>query len=141
MSLEKSIILLAFAISACSQAQPAQTNEPEPLPERVLWFEAPAEHFEEALPLGNGRIGATVYGGIKEEHIMMNDQTLWAGGPVNPYMTPNAKQYLPAIREALFKEDYPLANQLTKKLQGKFSESYAPLGDFYLDFGQADSLP
>ena len=141
MSLEKSVILLAFAISACSQAQPAQTNEPEPLPERVLWFEAPAEHFEEALPLGNGRIGATVYGGIKEEHIMMNDQTLWAGGPVNPYMTPNAKQYLPAIREALFKEDYPLANQLTKKLQGKFSESYAPLGDFYLDFGQADATP
>ncbi|MCB0572069.1 MAG: glycoside hydrolase family 95 protein [Phaeodactylibacter sp.] len=137
----KPLLFLAIALAACSQAQPTQSPEPTPLPERVLRFDAPATHFEEAMPLGNGRIGATVYGGVGTEYLLLNEEALWAGGPVNPYMTPNAKQYLPAIREALFREDYPEANQLVKKLQGKFSESYAPLGGLYLDFGHGEAGP
>lgn len=99
-----------------------------------LWYQKPANAFEEALPLGNGRVGAMVYGGISTEHYLLNEATLWAGGPVNVNMNPEAYKHLPEVREALFNEDYKLADKLVKQLQGKFSESYAPLGDLYIEF-------
>jgi len=110
------------------------------LPERIVWYSQPPEFFEQALPLGNGRIGAMVFGGIDTERIMLNEETLWAGVPVDPYMNPDAYQHLPEIRKALFEEDYPLADKLVRQLQGKFSESYAPLGDLYIDFRQQDTV-
>jgi len=99
-----------------------------------LWYDKPATYFEEALVLGNGRIGATVFGGTKTDKIFLNDITLWSGEPVDPYMNKEAYKNLPAVREALKNENYRLADSLVKKLQGKFSESYAPLGTLYLDF-------
>lgn len=102
-------------------------------PERILWYEEPASFFEEALPLGNGRIGAMVYGTVHSEHILLNEETLWAGGPVNPRMNPESATFLPAVREALFNEDYPSADKIIRNMQGKFSESYLPLGDLYID--------
>ena len=105
-----------------------------------IWFEEPASYFEEALPMGNGRIGAMVYGGKNQEHILLNDGTLWSGKPVDPYMNPEAYKNLPAIREALFNEDYALANELIKKLQGSFSQSYETLGDIFIDFEDQDKI-
>jgi alpha-L-fucosidase 2 len=99
----------------------------------LLWYDKPASAFEEALPLGNGRLGATVFGGPGSDRIMLNESTLWAGGPVDPAVNPEAVSYLPKVREALFKGDYTLADQLTRRLQGKFSQSYAPLGDLFID--------
>ena len=99
----------------------------------LLWYDKPAAAFEEALPLGNGRLGATVFGGPSSDRIMLNESTLWAGGPIEPAVNPEAASYLPKVREALFKGDYTLADQLTRKLQGKFSQSYAPLGDLFID--------
>ncbi|MFC1564261.1 glycoside hydrolase N-terminal domain-containing protein [candidate division KSB1 bacterium] len=107
------------------------------LPERKLWYEKPAEFFEESLPLGNGRIGAAVFGGINAEKIILNEETLWAGGPVDPGMNPEAYKNLPAVREALKKGDYPLADRLVRSIQGEFSESYAPLGNLYINFRNA----
>ena len=98
-----------------------------------LWYDKPAAAFEEALPLGNGRIGAAVFGGLASERVMLNESTLWAGGPVDPAVNPEARAFLPKVREALFKGDYKLADVLTRKLQGRFSASYAPLGDVYID--------
>ena len=103
------------------------------LEDRILWYERPAAYFEEALPLGNGRIGAMVYGTVPSEHILLNEETLWAGGPVDPDMNPGAVKYLPLVREALFKGDYPLADKLVRNMQGKFSQSFLSLGDLYLD--------
>lgn len=103
-------------------------------PERILWYDQPAEFFEQALPIGNGRIGATVYGGIINERINLNESSLWSGGPVDAYMNPEAYKHLPEIREALFEENYKKADKLVRQLQGKFSESYLPLGDMYMDF-------
>lgn len=100
-----------------------------------LWYEKPAEHFEEALVIGNGRSGATVFGGTNSEHLYLNDISLWAGEPVNPYMNPDAHQYMPLVREALAKEDYKSADSLMHFIQGSFSQSFAPLGDLYIDFG------
>ncbi|MHA8066674.1 glycoside hydrolase family 95 protein [Aquirufa sp. ROCK2-A2] len=99
-----------------------------------LWYDKPATYFEEALVLGNGRVGATVFGGTSTDKIFLNDITLWSGEPVDPYMNKEAYKHLPGVREALKQENYRLADSLVKKLQGKFSESYAPLGTLYLDF-------
>jgi alpha-L-fucosidase 2 len=104
----------------------------------TLWYNRPAEFFEEALVLGNGRTGATVFGGVQSDQIYLNDATLWSGEPVNPFMNPEAYQNIQAIRDALNNENYQLAEQLNKKIQGKFSESFAPLGTFFLEFENQD---
>ena len=94
----------------------------------VLWYNQPAEFFEESLVLGNGKMGATVFGGANSDKIYLNDATLWSGEPVNAKMNPEAYKNIPAIREALKNENYKLADELNKKVQGKNSESFAPLG-------------
>lgn len=99
-----------------------------------LWYRQPANAFEEALVLGNGKIGATVYGGTDTDIIHLNDITLWSGEPVDPYMNKEAYIHLPSVREALQQNNYAAADSLVKKMQGKFSESYAPLGNLYLNF-------
>ena len=99
---------------------------------KILWYKQPAQYFEESLVLGNGRVGATVFGGVQADKIFLNDATLWSGEPVDANMNPKAYTNLPAVREALKNEDYKLADQLNKKIQGKFSESYAPLGTLFI---------
>jgi alpha-L-fucosidase 2 len=105
-----------------------------------LWYNKPAEKWVEALPVGNGRIGAMVFGGIEQELLQLNESTLWSGGPVKNAVNPEAKNYLPKIREALLKnENYTEANQLAKKMQGLYSQSYLPMGDIMIkhDFGSS----
>ena len=122
--------ILAFACLFFSQIGYAQKEATD-----FLWYNKPATVFEDALPLGNGRIGAMVYGGVEKERISLNEATLWTGYPVDPNMNPAAKNYLPLIREALFAEEYKKADSLTRFIQGKFSSSYAPLGNLIIDFG------
>ena len=105
----------------------------------TLWYIKPAQYFEEALLMGNGKMGASVFGGVNSEKIYLNDATLWSGEPVDANMNPEAYKNLPAIREALKNEDYKLADELNRKLQGKYSESYAPLGTLYINFDHGDS--
>lgn len=104
-----------------------------------LWYKQPAEFFEESLVLGNGKQGATVFGGTESDKIYLNDLTLWSGEPVNANMNPEAYKNLPGVREALKKGNYQLANELIKKIQGKFSESYAPLGTLFIDYGKSST--
>ena len=105
-----------------------------PKSELKLWYDEPAEFFEESLVLGNGKMGASVFGGIEQDQIYLNDITLWAGEPVDPYMNPDAYTHVEEVRTALKNEDYQLADQLQRKLQGKFSESYAPLGTMFIQY-------
>ncbi|WP_281231504.1 glycoside hydrolase family 95 protein [Flavobacterium gelatinilyticum] len=118
-NIKKTIFILLFA-SFCIKTT-AQSGH-------VLWYKQPAEFFEESLVLGNGKMGATVFGGINSDKIHLNDITLWSGEPVNANMNPEAYKNIPAIREALQNENYKLAEELNKKVQGKNSEKYAPLG-------------
>jgi alpha-L-fucosidase 2 len=99
-----------------------------------LWYKQPAQFFEETLVLGNGKAGASVFGGVESDKIYLNDITLWSGEPVDPNMNPEAYKNIPEIRAALDKHDFELADKLQRKIQGKFSESYAPLGTMFLDF-------
>ena len=94
-----------------------------------LWYTRPAKVWTEALPVGNGRLGAMDFGGIANERIALNEATLWSGGPEPQQINEGARQYLPALRQALFAEGYEEAGRLARKMQGKWSESYLPLGD------------
>ncbi len=98
-----------------------------------LWYNQPAQFFEESLVIGNGKTGASVFGGVESDKIFLNDATLWSGGPVDRNMNAEAYKNIPAIRQALKNQDYKLADQLQRKVQGKYSESYAPLGTMFLD--------
>lgn len=94
----------------------------------LLHYKSSATYFEEALPIGNGTQGAMVYGGVGEDKISLNDITLWTGEPDTTSVNPKAFENIPAIREALFKEDYKSANELQKKVQGHYTNNYQPLG-------------
>lgn len=98
--------------------------------DQKLWYKAPATVWTEALPVGNGRLGAMIFGGIKDELIQLNESTLWSGGPVPASINPAAASYLPQLRKVLLEdEDFAKAEPLAKKMQGLYTESYLPLGD------------
>ncbi|UOG76903.1 glycoside hydrolase family 95 protein [Hymenobacter tibetensis] len=97
-----------------------------------LWYKEPASTWTEALPVGNGRLGAMVFGRASEELIQLNENSLWSGGPANLNPNPDAASYLPQIREALFNEDYKKAEDLCHKFQGLYTEAYMPLGDLLI---------
>jgi alpha-L-fucosidase 2 len=109
-------------------------------PQKTVWFDKPAKYFEEALPLGNGFIGMMVKGGAPKEDLILNESSLWTGGPVDPNMNPDAWKNLESVRKALFSENYKLAENLVKKMQGSFSQSYAPLGNLLIAFNHSDSI-
>lgn len=98
----------------------------------VLWYSQPAKDWNEALPIGNGRLGAMIFGRAGDELIQLNEQTLWTGGPVNPNPNPDAPKYLQSVRNALFKDSIGQAIKLLRKMQGPNTEMYQPLGDIIL---------
>ena len=98
-----------------------------------LTYAKPAASWVEALPVGNGRIGGMVFGGVAEELIQLNESTLYSGGPVKPNVNPTAVSYLPQVRQALLRDqNYGEASTLVKKMQGLYTESYMPLGDLVI---------
>lgn len=94
-----------------------------------LHYNRPAQYFEEALVIGNGTLGGTIYSNTRYDRISLNDITLWTGEP-DREVADSAKNAtaLQQIREALDQEDYARANELQKQLQGHYSENYQPLG-------------
>ncbi len=84
----------------------------------VLKYDRPATFFEEALVIGNGNLGAVVYGTPAGERLSLNDLTLWTGEPESGVTTPDAYTAIPEIRAALDREDYRAADSLQLKVQG-----------------------
>jgi alpha-L-fucosidase 2 len=123
------LAIVTITVLSCAGDAPDAVSRPR----YELRFERPAEHFEETLLLGNGRVGASLFGGVTTERIYLNDATLWAGGPVDARMNPRAFEHLPSVREALAAGDWRGADRLVRQLQGKFSESYAPLGTLLVE--------
>jgi alpha-L-fucosidase 2 len=126
-------------IRRLGMAQSASSTTPEPTSPLVLWYEKPATQWVEALPIGNGSLGAMVYGGGEDsapekELLRLNDDTLWSGFPRDGNNS-DAKHYLPAVRDAvLVKRDYHLADATCLKMQGLHAESYQPLGSLRITF-------
>ena len=110
------LILLLLATAAKAQTLPLK-----------LWYDRPAQYFEESLPIGNGKMGALVYGGADVNTIYLNDITLWTGEPVDINEDAGAHKWIPEIRKALFNEDYALADSLQLHVQGHNSRFYQPL--------------
>ena len=104
----------------------------------TLWYDAPAAKWVEALPVGNGRLGAMIFGRPEEELLQLNDATFWTGGP-RDWNNPGARDVLPKVRQAIADGDFALAEKLCLQMQGPFTESYLPLADLKLTFahGQA----
>lgn len=101
-----------------------------------LWYTAPAKEWEEALPLGNGRLGAMVYGGAEQEHIQVNEESIWYGGPVDRN-NPNMKEQLPRIRQLLFDGEIAEAEKLMwHAMSGcpNGQHPYQTLGDIQIGF-------
>ncbi len=97
-----------------------------------LHYDHPAQFFEEAFVIGNGKLGATVYGGIKTERLSLNDITLWTGEPDTAIYSPEAYKAIPHIRAALDRNDFRTADSLQCIVQGHFSENYQPLGNLQI---------
>ncbi|MBQ6090149.1 MAG: glycoside hydrolase family 95 protein [Lachnospiraceae bacterium] len=108
----------------------------------VLRYTQPAKTFDEAMPIGNGRIGGMVYGGVKKDLIGLNEDSIWSGGPCYR-VNPDAREGLEEVRKALLAGDIPTAeNTVFKKMQGipEGSRHYMPLGDLTVEFGE-DEIP
>lgn len=100
----------------------------------VFYMNKPAENWNEAIPIGNGRLGGMVWGGIKQERIQTNDDTFWSGEPRN-VQNPGAARYLPQIRRLLADRKHGEAQTLINtKMLGPNNQSYMPLADIVLDF-------
>ncbi len=98
-----------------------------------LKYNRPAEQWTEALPVGNGRLGAMIFGGVTSERLQLNEATLWSGAP-RDWNNSGAKDVLPRVREAIFAGDYVKADSLCRKMQGPYNQSFLPLGDLRLEF-------
>jgi alpha-L-fucosidase 2 len=97
----------------------------------TLWYRQAARNWVEALPVGNGRLGAMVFGGVEEECIQFNEDTLWSGGP-RDWNNSEARTVLPEVRRLVFAGDYAAATTLSQQMQGPYVQSYLPLGNLYL---------
>jgi alpha-L-fucosidase 2 len=108
---------------------------PETAGSNRLWYREPAADWNEALPIGNGRLGAMVFGHPNHERLQLNEETIWAGSPLDNN-NPGALEHLPAIRQTLFAGEYGKASDLAEKYMlgtPPRIRSYQPLGDLLID--------
>src|ERR1700691_4627306 len=152
-------LVVASAVAATRSLAKRLGGTDAPETERAalrLWYTKPASQWVDALPIGNGRLGAMVFGGgaidpidpkdpkndkgtgpvptdPAKETLQLNEDTLWSGLPVDGNNL-DAKNYLPAVRRAVLEQkDYHLADQLCRKMQGLFAEAYQPIGTLHVD--------
>ena len=128
------ILLLMFTSSAV-----AFSGKPKTVPHTSIFhMNKPAENWNEAIPIGNGRLGGMVWGGIKQERIQTNDDTFWSGEPRN-VQNPGAAQYLPEIRQLLIDQKHSEAQKLiNSKMLGPNNQSYMRLTDCVVDVPSGD---
>jgi alpha-L-fucosidase 2 len=123
-------LLLFFSLLISFSCSRFSGPEKKINPSLALWYDGPAAEWTEALPVGNGRIGAMVYGGTENETVQFNEETLWSGQPHN-YANPGAHNYLDELRQLLWEGKQDEAHELGNK---HFMSQ--PFGQFsYLSFG------
>jgi alpha-L-fucosidase 2 len=115
----------------------AKTEIPDEL---VLWYEQPAKKWGDALPVGNGRLGAMVFGDPLAERLALNEDTLWSGFP-RDWNNPGAKAHLPVVRELVLKQkDYHAADVECRNMQGPYNQAFEPLGELSLKFSHSGEV-
>ena len=121
--------LAAFLITPL--ASRAQLADP------VLWYQNPAKEWMEGVPLGNGRLGAVVFGGINKDRIALNEMTLWAGQRDDQQNDHCGPEHLAEIRQAFFEGDLAKGNDLTHQYLRGHSKSFGthlPMGEMTIEF-------
>lgn len=133
------LFLLIFTISSCTNSEKTEKINSN----LKLWYNQPATQWTEALPVGNGRLGAMVFGGITKERIQLNEESLWAGSQINNN-NPGASKHLKEIQRLLLAGESSKARKLADKhLLGTPPRirSYQTLGDLKLVFNsEQDSV-
>src|SRR3954463_5567527 len=107
-----------------------------------LWYTRPAQKWVEALAIGNGRLGAMVFGGITRERLQLNEDTLWAGGPYDPN-NPDSLAALPEVRQLIAAGDYAAAQKLAQQkvmARPMTQMPYQTLGDLLFNFSSSDAV-
>ena len=130
--MKMSAFIVLLFVNTYGTAQPPKKVPTSSHYANRLWYTKPAINWNEALPLGNGRLGAMVYGSVRR-HLSLNEQTLWSGGPRN-WNNPDAKKYLPLVRQAIIEKKYRTADSLCKFMQGPYTESYMPMADLVISY-------
>ena len=124
----KNVVCALGFLGLCSAAASAA----DPL---AVWFDQPAADWNEALPVGNGRLGGMVFGGVAGEHLQLNDNTLYSGEPGDRDLPLNVAEGLGQVRQWLQEGKYAEVHQwVTKHWLGRVQNCYQPLGDLRLDF-------
>ncbi|NQT76725.1 MAG: glycoside hydrolase family 95 protein [Bacteroidetes bacterium] len=136
------ILIAGLILNACTNSRKPKNQDSPQLISYKLWYQQPAKIWDEALPVGNGRLGAMVFGGVYKERIQVNEESLWAGERFNTN-NPNALRDLPQIRNLIFEEKiqeaYELGNKSLLGTPPRF-RSYQTLGDIYLSFDSIASF-
>ncbi|MHC4580060.1 MAG: glycoside hydrolase family 95 protein, partial [Planctomycetota bacterium] len=129
--------VLCLAVSGCMSDSAARSRiDDENWADMLLWYRQPATEWTEALPVGNGRLGAMVFGGAAQERLQFNDDTLWTGQP-HEYHHAGAVEYLPTVRNLLFEGKQRQADRLAAEHMMSVplrQEKYQPFGDLHVDF-------
>jgi alpha-L-fucosidase 2 len=135
----KETLFCGIAILGAAGSSIAQSSSPDP--SLTLWYRQPAKEWTEALPAGNGRLAAMVFGKTADERIQLNEETFWSGGPYDP-VRPGGPEALPEIRRLIFECKYLDAHNLFgRTMMGMPVEQmkYQPLADLLLIFSGHDS--
>ena len=127
MNHKKSFLLLLLVTIAATAFGKSDSQLP-----LKLWYDRPAEFFEESMPLGNGKLGALVYGGTTDNMIVTNDITLWTGMPKDRNLGKGQSHWVEKIRETLYQEKYEEANEMQKNLQGPDQAEFQPLATIHI---------
>ena len=139
------LIILFFITNSLSAQKfdiPAKIYLHNYNPSSLIWMAKPAAKWSDALPVGNGRLGAMVYGGSNEETIQLNEDTYWTGGPYSSVVKGGSK-YLPEVRDLVFKGKLREAQTLFgRKLMGYPVEQqkYQSLGNLVLSFKETGAI-
>ena len=124
----KKSILTAILLMVTGIALQAQDHR--------LWYSKPAAHWLEALPVGNSKLGAMIYGGTEVETIQLNEETFWSGAP-HENNSKESLEHLPKVRRLIFEGREKEAHQLIEKhfIKGPHGMRYLPVGNILLNFG------
>ncbi len=134
-SRRETMAAMAVGTAALAATRPTRAASDSPAP-TALWYRQPATEWTQALPIGNGRLGAMIFGGTSQERLQLNESTLWAGQPYDP-VNPQAKAILPKVRDLIFAGKIAQAEALANQMlmaKPLTQMPYQALGDLILDF-------
>ena len=134
------LLLIIFAVLTTGCSTSEENNQMK------LWYDKPAENWEEALPIGNGRLGAMIYGTVEQELLQLNEETVWAGEPGNN-LPEGFDEVLPEIRKLLNEEKFNEAQDLAMSRipryvleDGNYGMPYQTVGNVMINFPHQDNI-